>query len=123
MTNEETITILTEIWYACLIDHHKDKDCHWYIDKTWSYGQKPIYSVQHYGYIIDDFKCEDFNTMEDAETFLIQKLKYHINKEIDNWLRYKNEEQIPKEEEDKIEKHFLELRDKVKEACNEQFNY
>lgn len=42
--------------YQSLIscDHHKDRDCHWYIETAWSYGQEPKYYVRHYGYINDE---------------------------------------------------------------------
>ena len=46
------ITRLTNVWYDYVsMSHHKDCDCHFYINKTWSYGEKPFYSVQHYGYV------------------------------------------------------------------------
>jgi len=35
-------------------DHHKDRDCHWHIDVTWSYGAPARYFVRHKGYIYDD---------------------------------------------------------------------
>ena len=42
MNYEEEITKLTELWYEIVgNDHHKDRDCHWYINKVWSYGEKP----------------------------------------------------------------------------------
>jgi len=51
----EEITKLTEEWYRLIgPEHHKDRDCHWYIETKWSYGQTPTYTIQHYGYILDD---------------------------------------------------------------------
>jgi len=32
-------------------DHHKDRDCHWHIDVTWSYGEPARYFVKHKGYV------------------------------------------------------------------------
>ena len=50
-TIEEEITELTERWYRYVnFDHHKDRDCHWYITKQWSYGDKPFYVATHSGY-------------------------------------------------------------------------
>lgn len=50
----EEITNLTDEWYFLIgKDHHKDRDCHWYIETKWSYGYSPVYIVQHYGYILD----------------------------------------------------------------------
>ena len=52
--NKREITRLTKVWYEYVgMDHHKDCDCHWYISKTWNYGNKPIYVVQHYGYVFE----------------------------------------------------------------------
>jgi hypothetical protein len=35
-------------------DHHKDRDCHWHIDVTWSYGASARYFVRHKGYVYDN---------------------------------------------------------------------
>ena len=48
----ESITKLTKDWYTLIgPEHHKDRDCHWKIEATWSYGQPPEYKVIHNGYI------------------------------------------------------------------------
>lgn len=36
-------------------DHHKDRDCHFSIEKRWSYGEFKGYRVVHYGYV----NCEN----------------------------------------------------------------
>lgn len=49
------ITKLTKEWYTLIgPDHHKDRDCHWYIETKWSYGQSPEYHISHNGYILSD---------------------------------------------------------------------
>jgi hypothetical protein len=54
MSIEQEITKLTQEWYALMgEDHHKDRDCHWYIETKWSYGQVPTYCVIHHGYVYD----------------------------------------------------------------------
>jgi hypothetical protein len=46
------ITKLTETWYKLIgSEHHKDRDCHWKISTLWSYGNPPVYCVEHSGYI------------------------------------------------------------------------
>ena len=81
MNLEQKITKLTAIWYNIVnTDHHKDKDCHFYINKTWSYGQKPVYTVEHYGYIREDIN-EEFETYAEAEKFLHDILVESINTE------------------------------------------
>lgn len=32
-------------------DHHKDRDCHFYINCVFSYGESPFWRIEHYGYI------------------------------------------------------------------------
>jgi hypothetical protein len=62
----EEITTLTDEWYLLIgKDHHKDKDCHWYVETRWSYSYPPIYTVLHHGYILDDIQ-EEYKTYEEA---------------------------------------------------------
>ena len=76
--NKEIIRKLTDAWYSIVtINHHKDRDCHWYINTTYSYGKAPVYRVEHYGYIHKDVS-EDYNSYEDAEERLIEILKEAI---------------------------------------------
>lgn len=86
----EEITKLTEEWYTLIgPDHHKDRDCHWYIETKWSYGQPAIYIIQHYGYIIDEVS-ETWKTYELA----LERLKEILTEEIKQYKIYKydNEE-------------------------------
>jgi hypothetical protein len=72
------ITQLTDEWYSLIgQDHHKDKDCHFYINTVWSYGQKQKYRVEHYGYIFRDIS-EEFSTYNEAAQFLLNKIKEMI---------------------------------------------
>jgi hypothetical protein len=75
------ITELTEKWYYLIgIDHHKDRDCHFYINTVWSYGQKQKYRVEHYGYLYRDVE-ETFETYKEAAEFLMNTLKIMIQRE------------------------------------------
>jgi hypothetical protein len=77
----EEITKLTAEWYHLIgSDHHKDRDCHWYINTKWSYGRAPVYVVEHYGYILDHFdgQCD---TYEEALRILKLKLEDAIAEE------------------------------------------
>jgi hypothetical protein len=72
------ITELTKKWYIEVgKDHHKDRDCHFYINTVWSYGQKQKYRVEHYGYIFRDIEKE-FDTYNEAALFLLNKIKEMI---------------------------------------------
>lgn len=73
------ITRLTDDWYTLIgKDHHKDRDCHWYIETKWSYGYSPKYTVQHRGYILGEIQ-EEFCSYEKAliglKNILIEKIK------------------------------------------------
>jgi hypothetical protein len=68
-TTEEDITALSEEWYTLIgPEHHKDRDCHWTIVTRWSYGQPPIYQVEHHGYILDHIEIECKTYSEALET-------------------------------------------------------
>lgn len=78
---QKEINSLTERWYLLIgQDHHKDRDCHWYINSVWSYGQPVKYRVEHYGYILDDIS-EEFATYSEACHFLLRMLKKAITRE------------------------------------------
>jgi hypothetical protein len=72
------ITELSKEWYILIgSDHHKDRDCHFYINTVWSYGKKQKYRVEHYGYIFRDIE-EEFDTYDAAAQFLLNKIKEMI---------------------------------------------
>jgi len=81
MNTEEILNQITELtkkWYIEIgKDHHKDRDCHFYINTVWSYGQKQKYRVEHYGYIFRDIE-EEFDTYNEAALFLLKKIKEMI---------------------------------------------
>jgi len=90
MKNEtliKEITDLTQQWYTLIgPDHHKDRDCHWYIETKWSYGQSPKYNVQHDGYILRDIieECECYNQA-------LARLKELLTKEIKEYIKDRDE--------------------------------
>lgn len=77
----KTITQLTDEWYQLIgKDHHKDRDCHFYINTVWSYGQDPVYRVEHYGYLVDEIE-QQFSSYDEAVNYLEKKLKEIIKQE------------------------------------------
>lgn len=83
MTLEEEITALTEKYYKYVsLDHHKDRDCHFWIEKKWSYGNPPTYSAHHVGYIGSDLNTKEFDEEEDAMMWLADNLKNKIKQAI-----------------------------------------
>ena len=66
MNIEQEITKLTREWYDLIGgDHHKERDCHWYIETVWSYSNSPTYKVIHHGYVYDRID-ENWSSYEGA---------------------------------------------------------
>ena len=85
----EEITELTKQWYTLIgSDHHKDKDCHWYAETRWSYGDLPKYTVWHNGYILDKIEeeCDSYDeALLKLKEILIEKIEEEKkNKEENN---------------------------------------
>ena len=79
--NEE-IRRLTRKWYELVnYDHHKDRDCHFYINEVWSYGAAPIWRAEHYGYVGQEFSV-DCATYEEAQKELVSRLKDMFKEEV-----------------------------------------
>lgn len=75
---EKRLILLTKFWYdyvAC--DYHKDKDCHFYIHKKWSYGREPVYAIEHYGYMTE-LEWTEYPTYSDALTALVEWLEGEV---------------------------------------------
>lgn len=71
---------LLELWYELIGgDHHKDRDCHFYIEKNFSTYRKSKWRLHHRGYLIDDYE-KMFDSYEQAEKglqdLLIEKMLY-----------------------------------------------
>lgn len=70
---------LTEFWYDYVgCDHHKDRDCHFYVNKVWSYGQEPYYRLEHYGYMSDFEDNSEYSSYEEALDAFILWLESEI---------------------------------------------
>ena len=81
-TNKEILK-LTSLWYEYVgMDHHKDRDCHWYINKVWSYGDVPYYRIEHHGYIYDAKPRNNYKTRDAVEKALIAEIKKAFKKEL-----------------------------------------
>lgn len=78
---EQEIEKLSKIWFNFVnTDHHKDKDCHWYINQYFSYGQKPYFQASHWGYIGRDFEGTRCDTLEEAQEELRDTLLLYIHR-------------------------------------------
>jgi len=77
----EELLKLTDSWYQLVSkDHHKDRDCHFYIEQRWSYGQEPKWYVNHFGYLAGDIEKGPYETYEEAAEALKKVLKLLLKK-------------------------------------------
>lgn len=73
---------LTKFWYDYVTkDHHKDRDCHWYVEVDYAYGDKPKYTAYHSGYIADHLVGSYRDTFEEAQADLLNLIKQAIEEE------------------------------------------
>jgi hypothetical protein len=81
--NETIIKRLLDLWYSIIgADHHKDRDCWFFIERDYCTYSQPSWSVNHRGYILGDHN-ESFETFEKAQEGLIEFLTESCAKEID----------------------------------------
>lgn len=82
MTNHEKIIELNKIWYPLIsAEHHKSRDCHFYIIIDYHYGEKVSYTVEHKGYIVHDYDNTEWYSLEEAEQELVRLLSNSILEE------------------------------------------
>ena len=75
MKIEKQVTELAEKYHKLIAgDHHKDRDCHWHIETKWSYGNDPVFIVEHKGYL-HETERSTFDKYETALIFLRDELK------------------------------------------------
>jgi hypothetical protein len=77
----DKIVDLTSKWYRYIGPmHHKDKDCHWNIDVSYSYGQPPVYAAYIHGYLFSDQR-EDRDNFKQAEMDLLLMVREAVQTE------------------------------------------
>jgi hypothetical protein len=109
MTNLEKINKLNEIWYSLISSSdsgHKDRDCHFYITQTFSYGQKGQWTVAHHGYINHKYEETSFDTYEECQVEMISLLKDSIIEEASWYLEHYGDpewDQHPKYDREDLE--------------------
>lgn len=75
-----------------MVDHHKDRDCHWYFGLHFSYDGKLTYYVQHWGYIYAEIDRE-FASRDEAMRFMFDEMKTAILNQIGYFLGVAEEDQ------------------------------
>lgn len=77
----EKIVDLTDKWYRYIGPmHHKDRDCHWHIETSYSYGEKPTYTAFINGYLFSDQR-EPRDNFAQAEKDLLDMVKEAVQTE------------------------------------------
>ena len=80
---EDKILKLTKLWYEYVgMDNHKDQDCHWFINKIWSYGDEPYYKIIHDGYFYEAKNYKRYKTYAAAEKALCSEMHKAFKEEL-----------------------------------------
>lgn len=96
-------------------DHHKDRDCHWYIEKRWSYGNVPTYQAYHNGYVFEPESCKERATYKEAQHDLFELLKSGFKEQFDWAYRALKE---PDQYDQDLAGHICNQYKKYKEIIN-----
>ena len=113
---EKTLTELTAEYYDLIGgEHHKDDDCHFYIEKIYSYGKEPYWQFLHYGYCssVENFFQDEGNIEKYQEHFNQKKAFYLSSGEYG--LNYFPKRQTEQEAEQDM-RNFLEWAIKKEKA-------
>lgn len=74
---QNEVVRLTRAWYEYVtMDHHKDRDCHWYIQADFAYGDPPTFVAYHDGYVADtprSVKAETYEAALHGLLFLVRR--------------------------------------------------
>lgn len=78
MTKQDFQKVM-ERWYAYIgKDHHKDRDCRFLIEERWEYGECAGYTVDHWGYLLDDIKSVEVKTIKEAYDIVAGKCEEYM---------------------------------------------
>lgn len=106
--NEHIIEQLLKLWYDLIGgDHHKDRDCWFFIEREYCTYQKPSWNVRHNGYIKSDY-TESFSTFNKAQEGLIEFLIEACASEIDS-IKNNYEQNSPEKNQDYCSSKLAEL--------------
>ena len=80
---EDKILKLTKMWYSYVgKDMHKDCDCHWFINKIWSYGDEAYFRIVHDGYIYEAKNYKRYKTYAAAGKALCREMHKAFKEEM-----------------------------------------
>lgn len=80
MISEKIVDLTSKLYHYIGPMRHKDRDCHWYIETAYSYGDPPTYTACIKGYIFSDQKPIRLN-FEQAERDLLDIVRNAIKTE------------------------------------------
>lgn len=109
---KDLVTKLLAIWHNCLIDHHKDRDCHFYIQQKFcTYGGER-WVVYHNGYL---YQWElEWDSYEKCIASLGVQLTEMIEQECTSYLEQR--QAFSNEQIQTIEDNLKELRELLDNA-------
>ncbi len=114
MTTTQAINLLLEQWQLCLVDHHKDRDCHFFIQRNYSTHAPGVWTIIHNGYLSNAVD-EQLDSFEQAEKRLFDLLVHKIKEQCSSYMSISDDEYIYAPVE---KKHWYTILNKVKEIEN-----
>lgn len=80
----DSVKELAGIWCKAIsTDHHKTRDCYFYIETKWAYGEDPKFVAVHNGYVARDLVGKERDSFEEAEAdlrkFMTEIITNHYN--------------------------------------------
>ena len=122
----KTLIELTAEYYALINrDHHKDKDCHFYIQKIYSCGDEPYWQYQflHYGYCwsVDNFfkdkaNKEKYKIYLNPPNYIFMNVEYSVDIAYD--YKYEFPQRQTEQEAEQDMRNFLEWVIEKENASN-----
>jgi hypothetical protein len=113
MSKQNTIKDLLELWGACIgCTHHKQRDFEWNLITQFTVYQEEKYVVEHHGYVLHSLPTYvSFNSLEEAQDYLIQVLIYGILSETEDSLNFETTPDdrpgLPKERANEIRSQLM----------------
>jgi hypothetical protein len=115
MNKQNIIKELLELWGNCIgCSYHKQKDFKFSIITQFTVYQDETYVVEHHGYVLHQLPTYvTFNSLEDAQDYLIQVLIYGISREVEDSLNFEitldDRPDLPKERATEIKSRLMGL--------------
>lgn len=127
MDKDLEIMGLVELWYRLMIGHHKDRDCHFYVELDYQYAGDLVIVASHYGYVAGEWSYKA-KSLVAAQSALAEYLQLIIRQEANELLeRNANKEEwgneVTDEEAVGVRKVLDELNGREDDIADRNISY